>query len=257
LNLGIDLETDGVTANDNCDADAGSNNIQNFPVITSAVTGATTTTISGTLNSTAATQFRIEFFSNTTCDASGNGEGQTFLGSTTVTTDGTCSTGTFNIVVPNASITGPSITATATDPNNNTSEFSACVTATTPATIFVEDGNVTRAVVLDSLTLVGGPFRTTTNYLSTATQPTRVILFTSSLGLATQFQPNPNVVRVTAGVTQLTVENVGPVTGVFGLSATYIIVVLPAGLPQGDLPLNVIVNGNVSSTNSPTISIAP
>jgi CSLREA domain-containing protein len=128
--LGIDLKLDGVTPNDNCDADAGPNNLQNFPVLTSAAAGAVNTTISGTLNSTASTTFRIEFFSNTVCDPSGNGEGQVFLGSTSVTTNGSC-TADINFVVPNASISGQYITATATDSNNNTSEFSACVQRTT------------------------------------------------------------------------------------------------------------------------------
>jgi Calx-beta domain/Domain of unknown function (DUF4214) len=94
-------------------------------VITSVVQGAANTTINGTLNSTATTQFRLEFFANASCDASGNGEGKTFLGSTNATTDSSCSA-SFSMVVPNASVTGPIITATATDPNNNTSEFSAC-----------------------------------------------------------------------------------------------------------------------------------
>ena len=57
--LGIDLaggteDTSGVTANDTDDPDTGPNNLQNFPVITSAIRSFTTgdTTISGKLNST-------------------------------------------------------------------------------------------------------------------------------------------------------------------------------------------------------------
>src|SRR5213078_4616189 len=95
--------------------------------ITSATETSTTTTILGTLNSTPSTQFRVEFFANSVCDLSGNGEGQTFLGFTNTTTDASCNA-TFSFSVPNASLTGPIITATATDSNNNTSEFSACAT---------------------------------------------------------------------------------------------------------------------------------
>jgi CSLREA domain-containing protein len=123
--LGIDLTPAAVTANDSCDTDSGPNNLQNFPVLTSATAGAVNTTIQGTLNSTASTTFRIEFFSNASCDASGNGEGKTFLGATNVTTDASCNAN-FSFSVPNAAISGSSITATATDPNNNTSEFSSC-----------------------------------------------------------------------------------------------------------------------------------
>ena len=126
--LGIDLGGSGVTANDNCESAVGPNiNPQNFPVITSASADSTTTTIRGTLNSTANTQFRIEFFANAACDSSGNGEGQRFLGFVNTTTDASCNAN-LSFSFPNDSGPGPIITATATDPNNNTSEFSACAT---------------------------------------------------------------------------------------------------------------------------------
>jgi len=126
VGVGIDLTpVAGVTANDNCDTDTGPNNLQNFPVLTSAMAGAVNTTIQGTLNSTPSTTFRIEFFANASCDNCGNGEGQTFLCFTNATTDVSCNAN-FSFSVPNASVTGSIITATATDPNNNTSEFSAC-----------------------------------------------------------------------------------------------------------------------------------
>ncbi len=79
--------------------------------------------VQGTLNSTPNGTFRIEFFGNAACDASGNGEGATFLGSTSVTTDAIG-----NAIIPLfTAATGQFVTATATDPANNTSEFSACV----------------------------------------------------------------------------------------------------------------------------------
>ena len=88
--LGIDLNRDGVTPNDILpgDPDTGPNNLQNFPVLTSVSSSGGTTTINGTLNSTPNTTFRIEFFANDMLDPSGNGEGQIFLGSTSVMTDG-------------------------------------------------------------------------------------------------------------------------------------------------------------------------
>ena len=58
--LGINLSLPGVTPNDAGDADFGANNIQNFPVLTSAVDNGTTLTVQGTLNSLANTTFRIE-----------------------------------------------------------------------------------------------------------------------------------------------------------------------------------------------------
>src|SRR5262245_15376464 len=114
--LGIDLDGDGVTPNDPCDGDAGSNNRQNTPVITSARSAGGTTTIEGTLNSTPNMTFRIEFFSNAACDPSGFGGGEMLIGSATVTTNGGC-LASFAVTLPIAIPSGRFITATATDPN--------------------------------------------------------------------------------------------------------------------------------------------
>ena len=113
-----------MTPNDAGDGDAGANNLQNFPVLTSATSGSTT--IEGTLNSASNTQFRLEFFANTACDPSGFGEGETFLGSTDVTTDGS-GNASFTVTFPATVPVGQFITSTATDPDNNTSEFSQCI----------------------------------------------------------------------------------------------------------------------------------
>ena len=86
--LGIDLNNNGVTLNDVGDGDTGANTLQNFPVITGAVSSGGATTITGTLNSTANTTFTLEYFASSAADATGFGEGQTYLGSTSVTTDG-------------------------------------------------------------------------------------------------------------------------------------------------------------------------
>ena len=122
--LGIDLGDDGVTPNDPGDADTGPNNLQNFPIITNVIETTPTTLVFFSLDSTANTTFRIEFFSNVAVDPSGNGEGQTFLDATTVTTDGTGNfTGFF--FANNDAAVGQFVTVTATDPSGNTSEFSA------------------------------------------------------------------------------------------------------------------------------------
>ena len=142
--LGIDLGADGVTANDTNDADTGANNLQNFPVLTSAVVSGGNTAVTGTLNSTASTVFTVEFFSNPSCDTSGNGEGQTFLGSTSVTTDGS-GNASINVTLSTATPFGHSLTATATDPAGNTSEFSACRVAG-PPTFLNTTGTYTRVI---------------------------------------------------------------------------------------------------------------
>lgn len=133
VGLGIDLNNDGVTANDPGDGDTGPNSLQNYPVLTSATSGGGTTTIQGTLNSTASAAFRLEFFSDTSCDASGNGEGRTYLGAQNVTTDGS-GNASFTASLPVAVTPGQIVAATATNSSNYTSEFSACFTVTAPPT---------------------------------------------------------------------------------------------------------------------------
>ena len=120
--LGIDFWNDGVSANDAGDADTGPNNLQNFPVLNSAVLG-TGTTISWTLNSTPNTTFRVEFFAN----ASNDGEGQTFLGAASVSTiaSGNPAVTPISTTLPAIVPANHYITATATDAAGNTSEFSA------------------------------------------------------------------------------------------------------------------------------------
>lgn len=126
--LGIDLAASGaqgVTPNDAGDADTGPNLLQNFPVITSAILGGGNVTISGTLNSLPGLTYRVEFFSNTACDGSGFGEGQTFLGATSAATDGS-GNATFGPVAFPVPVGQATITSTATDSASNTSEFSLC-----------------------------------------------------------------------------------------------------------------------------------
>jgi hemoglobin-like flavoprotein len=138
--LGIDLFSGafGVTPNDDNvgDVDTGPNNLQNFPVITSAVSNGGTTTIKGTLDSAFSTQFRLEFFSNTAADSSGFGEGQTFLGFVNSVTDAS-GKASFTFNVPTANVVGNFFSATATDPNGNTSEFAASASgvANSPGTL--------------------------------------------------------------------------------------------------------------------------
>src|SRR5262249_46197582 len=121
--LGIDLGDNGVSANDAGDVDNGPNTFQNFPVLIKAIGGASTI-IQGTLNSTASRTFTIDFFASPACDATGNGEGQTYLGSTNVTTDGS---GNASFTTTLSVMSTGVATATATDANGNSSEFSACV----------------------------------------------------------------------------------------------------------------------------------
>jgi hypothetical protein len=112
---------EGTNANDN----------QTAPVLTSAVElSSSAVQITGTLTAAASTTYSIEFF--TTPSGTPAGQGQKYLGSITATTNaqGIASIGFASTV---SSLSGTSFTATATDPVNNTSQFSNAVSASTPA----------------------------------------------------------------------------------------------------------------------------
>lgn len=118
LGQGEDLSTNIPTPNDPKDADTGANDLQNKPVLTSAVTSGGTTTIKVRLNSTPGGTFKMQFFSN----PSGN-EGKRFIGQKTVSTDGSGKV-SFTFKPANKVAAGQNVTATATSASNDTSEFS-------------------------------------------------------------------------------------------------------------------------------------
>jgi CSLREA domain-containing protein len=131
VELGIDLDLDGVTPTDPDDVDTGPNGLQNYPAVLSATNTADTITIGGTLDSTPNSTFTLEFFSNAACDSSGNGEGETYLGSDSVTTNAD-GDGAYSITLPVLVPEGRYLAATATDAAGNTSEFSVCFGPTGP-----------------------------------------------------------------------------------------------------------------------------
>jgi hypothetical protein len=131
--------------------------------------------------------------------------------------------------------------------------LSSAPTPTLPPTIFIEEGTANKAAALDSVTQVRGPFSILNTHNFSADSHTRVMLFTSNLGLS---QPDSAILSVRASGILLTVEKVGTVSGVQGLDASYIIVRLPDGLPSGSLPLTVTLHG-VASSNTPTLEISP
>lgn len=118
--IGIDLGNDGVTANDPGDVDTGANELQNFPVLYGAFGVIGSSTYVGQLNSLPNEDFQIQTYSSASAD-----QGQTFLGSTNVTTDAN-GVATFNVSGPTPPGGQNFITATATHlPSGSTSEFSA------------------------------------------------------------------------------------------------------------------------------------
>jgi hypothetical protein len=127
---GIENGPIGPSPNDTLDLDQGPNEGQNRPVLRSAIAQNNLLTIMGTLDSAAATDYRVEFFHGASCHVSGLGEGSTYLGFATVSTP---ASGAGVIAMPLASAVSTGfVTATATDPAGNTSEFSPCIAVGIP-----------------------------------------------------------------------------------------------------------------------------
>ncbi|MCA9429638.1 MAG: right-handed parallel beta-helix repeat-containing protein [Candidatus Omnitrophica bacterium] len=140
--LGIDLSevgNPGQTPNDAGDSDTGGNDLQNYPILSSAQTTSSKgieTFIQGSLQSAPDTSFRIEFFNSSQCDPSDHGEGEKYLGSLDVTTSAT-GTADFESTLSTPSLVGNFLTATATvieGPGafGDTSEFSPCFPISPP-----------------------------------------------------------------------------------------------------------------------------
>lgn len=133
-NLGIGLNFDGVTANDSLDSDSGPNGLLNYLEDFDYDENGGNTDLTYTLDVPAG-NYRVEYFSNTTADASGHGEGQVFLGSQDITSAGGGSQ-SYTHTLTGTSI--PNITATITVKDNSsdgfgaTSEFSAVAGARQP-----------------------------------------------------------------------------------------------------------------------------
>ena len=147
--LGIDLGNDGPTANDAGDSDAGANNLQNKPVINSAILGGGTLFLDFSVDSSsvlATNSLKVEFYK-----AESSGEGLQFLGygcyfntrslvnQTLTFGQGSITNGT-PIVATATSFAGTNCTS----PSDGTSEFSASVIAVNctppPATIGAPSG---------------------------------------------------------------------------------------------------------------------
>jgi uncharacterized repeat protein (TIGR01451 family) len=172
--LGIDLNADGVTANDALDADPGPNDLTNFPLI--VATGVSEG--GGVIHAQPSTSYEIDVYASTSADPSGNGEGTIFVGSSDVTTD---AAGDGYFAFPTGAPPNYWITLTATNNsviNRTTSEFSPAVqmyatpgttaavvdvaSKTIPSHVFVGDspqsvawnGNTTAVVALEGSKLV-------------------------------------------------------------------------------------------------------
>lgn len=225
--LGISLDDfPFVLANDAGDGDTWvldhvGNDGQNYPVLTQASVSAGNATVTGTLNSIASSAYTLEFFANTTCDASGYGQGQTFIGAAAVTTDasGNTSFGPLTFAAPAGQ---PVITSTATDVAGNTSEFSQCLSGP------------------------GGPSPTTTTVVSSLNPSTfgQSVTFTATVAGGTA---PTGTVQFKDGAT-----NLGAPVMLTGTTATF----TTAALSVGTHPITAVYSGDSSNggSSSPAVS---
>ncbi len=126
--LGINFSNATVAAN-HTGFLVGPNNMQNYPVITNAFGYSGSTIILGNFNSLANRGYFIDVYRNIAPDPSGYGEGQFYLGTVSVNTDGS-GNASFAYTNSSGNYAGQYITATATAATGDTSEFSLAVLAT-------------------------------------------------------------------------------------------------------------------------------
>ena len=157
VGLGVDLGTAGPSANDAGDADTGPNEGLNFPLITSAVTGAGVagTRIQGTINTRPNAPVEVHLFMNTACNPSGYGEAARFLGTVIGLTTDTSGNATFEKQLGFTLTAGSDVVvaqarrfaedALALPSVIEVSEFSPCFTVTGSAplpTLGIDDASV-------------------------------------------------------------------------------------------------------------------
>jgi hypothetical protein len=199
--LGIELKPDDVTLNDVGDGDTGPNNLQNFPVLSAASRSATNTQIQGTINSIANSQYQLDFFASDVADASGYGEGKQFLGTTTVTTNGS-GNASFNLTLPVSVPVGSMLTATATDGSNNTSEFSQAILAPNNPSIPSVTLSVTPASIVEA---AGTAIVTATLSAVSSLDVTVALGFTGTATNVTDYTRSATQIVIAAGSTTGTV----------------------------------------------------
>lgn len=132
--LGIDLSNsgtsgtllgDGVTPNGPAnELREGPNSLVNYPMLLGTDHGSTT--VEGVYEGMANGTYQLDFYSNETADPSGHGQGQTWIGSESVTTDG-AGIANFSFSFDVDTLDGHTISATATNSMGSTSEFSGSI----------------------------------------------------------------------------------------------------------------------------------
>jgi CSLREA domain-containing protein len=246
--LGIDLGGDGVTFNHQGTV-AGPNNYQNYPVLTLATSDGSSTRVKGTLTSTAATTFSIDVYNNQTCDPTSFGDGQSYLGTLSVTTDSS-GLASFDQTLTVGAAEPQGISATATGPNG-TSEFSYCRPVATPNLNWVQ---------AQTVPVVGGISQQIQQYFTGlfqekwfkfSVQPGDkvTITLTGLPGSAISLHTDPNLIYNSLINPQNAAALSAQAAGFAFLPSGS----LPSGsLPSGSLPSGSLPSGSLPSGSLPT-----
>lgn len=129
MGLGIDLEPRGVNPNVIVEIDPEvpeTSQVHNFPTLTEAFSENGQIMLAGTLTGYPDQTYRVEFFASNTCDESGHGEGQTFVGAVNVNMDD-AGEATIDTQFSMSGMDNKFITATASSSTLRTTfEFSQC-----------------------------------------------------------------------------------------------------------------------------------
>jgi uncharacterized repeat protein (TIGR01451 family) len=183
--LGINLGA-GPTPN-HAPGTPGPNDFQNYPSLTSVQSDGTSTTITGSLYSAPNSGFLLQFFASPTGDASGFGQGKTLIGAANIETN-SAGNATFTLTINNGTTPGAFVSATATDPSGNTSEFSEDVHAQGEINLNVS------ATATPSPVASGGELTYTINVTNSGTL--------AATGVVISDQLPSQVTKISASITQ-------------------------------------------------------
>ena len=166
------------TPNDAADGDPGPNLRQNFPIIQSVShPNDSTTDVLGKLDSMPSTDYTLDFYADPACSNFPREflQGRTYLGSAPVSTDASGHV-SFAVPLPVGTEAGARISATATDPNGNTSEISQrIIFSITPASGPADGGTavtVSGTNFVDPTTLTFGGIAATVGFVDDHTLST-------------------------------------------------------------------------------------
>jgi len=243
----------------------GPNDYQNYPVLTSAVTNGATnqSEITGTLNAEPDTTFLVQFFASPTRNASGYGEGEIYLGQTTVTTDSN-SNAAIDFVFTGAIPSGYNVSATATDPSGNTSEFAKDISSQAEVDVSIA---VSAQPSTGTTTYVGSTLVYTLTVTNNGSEDALNVVVTDTLDLNVTYQSASSSVSgaIISNLGDVVTAQLGTLPANSTATVTIDVTVKPGGVPQvtngakvttSDVNVGTPINVSTSTTVLPAADLA-